>query len=120
MRILHVVLLVPLLVLPSGCFIVGAVTGPFSGAIDAPCQVYEHNREAFEESPMLYGADALIVGAFGFGTGPLMGFMKGLSLDIQVLSGHVDTGDAWSSGPASVFRPFTGYWRTTPEHVEKD
>jgi hypothetical protein len=122
MRTVCIALLIPGLLAPMGCAtITGTVTGAFTGAVDAPAQVYRHNRETFEDMPMLYGVDFLVVGAFGMATGPIMGFLKGLSIDVQWLVGHVDYGDAFGTyGPTSIWRPFTGDWPTHPGDIRDD
>ena len=117
MRTLFIALLIPGMILPMGCATVtGTVTGAFTGMVDAPAEVYRHNRVYFAENPMMYGANVVFVGTVGLLTGPIVGFFKGVSLDVQWMMGHVSYSDAFGTyGPASIWRPFTCFWPTTPE-----
>jgi hypothetical protein len=111
-------LLLPLAVLAcvavAGCAtITGTVTGAGTGLVDLPAETYRHNCEAFEKYPILYGLNAVVIGPIGCVTGPLMGFVKGASLDVQWLVDHVSYADAFGSYAApSVWRPHTIRWQT--------
>ena len=117
MRTLFIALLIPGMLLPMGCATVtGTVTGAFTGMVDAPAEVYRHNRAYFAENPMMYAPNVLLVGTFGLVAGPIVGFIKGVSLDVQWKVGHITYGEVFGTyGPASIWRPFTGFWPTTPQ-----
>ena len=106
-------LLLLLLVAVSGCAtITGTATGAFTGAVDLPAETYRANCEAFKKWGILHGLNVLVLGPIGLGTGPIFGFVKGLSIDVQWLVGHLDYGDAFGTyGPESVWRPHTFKWR---------
>jgi uncharacterized protein YceK len=112
MRLVSILAVLAAAVLLSGCAtITGTATGAFTGLVDAPAETYRHNSEAFHEHPMLYGLDALVIAPIGAVTGPVFGFVKGISLDLQWVVGQVEYGDAFGSyGPASIWRPHTVQW----------
>lgn len=112
MKTILVLAAVAALVLLSGCAtITGTVTGAITGAVDAPAETYRHNADAFHEHPMLYGLDVLVIAPVGIVTGPVFGFVKGVSLDTQWVADHVEYGDAFGSyGPTSIWRPHTVQW----------
>ena len=115
MRTVLCCLLVALLL--SGCAgITGLATGVFTGAVDLPAEMYRHNQKMFEKHPVLYGLDALVLGPLGMVTGPLLGFGKGVALDVQWLADHITYGEAFGTyGEASVWRPHTLRWPTHPD-----
>lgn len=104
--------LLAVMMLAGGCATVtGTVTGALTGAVDAPAETYRHNREAFEREPMLFGLNAVGMGAVGIVTGPIFGLGKGLSLDVQCLIGQMDYGTVfWSYDKPSIWRPHTVRW----------
>jgi hypothetical protein len=114
MRTLTILAAVAAIAFLSGCAtITGTATGALTGIVDAPAETYRHNQEAFKENPMLYGLDALVIAPIGFVTGPLFGFIKGVSVDLQWVVGHVRYGDVFGSyGNASIWRPHTVQWMT--------
>jgi hypothetical protein len=68
----------------AGCAgITGPITGPFTGAVDLPAETYRRNSDAFDQNPMLYGTDGIVAGPCRFAGGPIAGFCKGLSLDVE-------------------------------------
>jgi len=101
----------------SGCAtIAGTVTGAPFGAIDAPAETYRQNKGSFEEFPLFYALDVLVIGPVGFVTGPVFGFCKGLSLDIQWCTGKVDYSDVFGSYERmSIWRPHTVQWPSKPD-----
>jgi hypothetical protein len=118
-RLLTVALLATIC-LTSGCAtITGTVSGPLTGMIDAPAQTYRANRDVFADYPILFSVDALVMGPFGIVTGPLFGFGKGLSLDIQWVISQVDYSEVFGSyRPTSIWRPFTLIWPTKAPPTE--
>lgn len=112
MRILTTTVLVAALFVFSGCaMITGTATGAFTGGVDAPAETYRAKRAEFDEFPMLHGLNALFMGPVGVVTGPVLGLVKGLSLDIQWTIGQVDYAEVFGSyGQASIWRPWTFQW----------
>lgn len=91
--------------------ITGTITGPFTGMVDLPVQTYYHNAPAFNDEPMLYGLDALIVGPCGIILGPVCGFVKGASLDVEWVCGKMSYGEVFGTcHDASIWRPCTIWW----------
>lgn len=114
MRRLLALLLPAFVVLFSGCAtVVGTVSGAPAGAIDAPAETYRHNREAFDEFPVLHGLNVLVVAPIGAVSGPVLGLCKGLSLDVQCALGHQNYSNVFGTyGNASIWRPYTLQWET--------
>jgi hypothetical protein len=105
-------LLVPLLSSTNGCaFFTGLITGAFTGAVDAPAEVYRHHRGDMERNPVFIGFDVLLFGPLGFAVGPLAGGLKGLSEDVQWLIGTEEYGPVFGSyDEPSIWRPYTIHW----------
>jgi hypothetical protein len=100
----------------TGCAaLTGAVTGVFTGPVDAPAEVYRYHRDEFEEHPE-YWMTTIVTVPVGLVLGPLAGFGKGLSLDCAWIAGKGRYGEAYRTyDNASVWRPYTFHWnRTTP------
>ena len=112
MKIMGAFVLAAMLLVCSGCAgITGLVTGAFTGAVDLPAEAYRQNQLAFERNPMLYGLDALVVGPCGIAGGPVIGFCKGISLDVEWVCGKTGYGDVFGSyKEASIWRPWTINW----------
>ena len=110
-------LVVACLCVSSGCAtITGTVTGPVTGMIDAPAETYRHNAEAFQDNPMLFGLNAVVMAPVGIVTGPFFGFFKGLSLDIQWAIGQMDYHDVFDTYTRrSIWRPHSVEWRPVSE-----
>lgn len=102
-------------VLISGCStITGTVTGAGTGLVDAPAQTYRANRDTFDELPILHGVNALVMGPVGAVTGPVMGFGKGMALDIQWMIGQQSLSEVYGTYEAqSIWRPYTVRWEKT-------
>jgi len=111
-NVMKMISLVIIALLLTGCATVtGTVTGAFTGALDLPVETYRANPEFFHDSPIAYGFDALIMGPVGLVLGPVMGFFKGLSLDIQWVAQQVSYRDVFGSyQPQSIWRPHTLHW----------
>lgn len=116
MRTILILALILMALTLSGCaMIAGTVTGAPFGAIDAPAETYRQNKGSFEEFPLFYALDVVIIGPIGFVTGPIFGCFKGLSLDIQWCTGKVDYSDVFGSyGQMSIWRPHTVQWPSKP------
>lgn len=114
MRRAHALLLAVSLLLAShpGCAsVTGLVTGALTGVVDAPAQVYRHNRGELDRHPEYWVFNVLIVGPLGFVAGPLVGFAKGVALDIEWLLDEIGYDDAFTTYKApSVWRPYTIHW----------
>jgi hypothetical protein len=112
MKIMGAFVLAVLLLACSGCAgLTGLVTGPFTGAVDLPAETYRQHSLAFEQNPMLYGLDAIVVGPCGIVLGPVAGFIKGISLDVEWVCGKVNYGQAFGTyNEASIWRPCTIKW----------
>src|SRR5438445_375015 len=68
----------------SGCAtLAGLTTGAFTGAVDAPAEVYRHHRGEFDRNPIYHGFNVAFFVPLGIIVGPLAGMGKGLSLDVQ-------------------------------------
>ena len=65
--------LTSILALTNGCAVVGAVTGPFTGMVDA-ARVVEQEKRPELLIPALIGGTVF---------GPYMGFVKGVKIDIE-------------------------------------
>ena len=98
----------------SGCATVaGTATGIPMGAIDAPAETYRHNREAFDDYPILHGLNVLVMVPVGAVTGPVLGFGKGIALDVQCVLGHQRYENVFFTyDNPSIWRPYTIQWET--------
>ncbi len=112
MKVMGALVLAAMLLVCSGCAsLTGLVTGAFTGAVDLPAETYRQNRLVFEQNPMLYGVDALVLGPCGIAGGPVVGFVKGASLDVEWVCGKIGYGVAFDSyREASIWRPWTICW----------
>ena len=101
-----------LMVAAPGCAaMTGLLTGAFTGAIDAPAQVYRKNRAEMDHHPEYWTFNALIVGPIGFAAGPIVGFAKGLSTDLQWLINRLRYDRVFTTYKnPSVWRPYTIHW----------
>ena len=62
---------------------------------------------------MLFSLDVLVIGPVGCVLGPLAGFGKGISLDVQWCIGQVRYGNVFGSyREESIWRPWTWEWPT--------
>jgi len=101
----------------SGCAtIAGTATGLYTGAFDLPAETYRHNQEAFEEHPILFAPDVLVLGPVGAALGPVFGLAKGVALDVQWARYEVDYDEVFGTySPASIWRPYTLDWMESEE-----
>jgi hypothetical protein len=120
MKVMGAFVLAAILLACSGCAgITGLVTGAFTGAVDLPAETYRQNQLAFEHNPMLYGLDVLVVAPCGLVGGPVIGFCKGLSLDVEWICGWMRYGQVFGTyREASIWRPWTIKWSYVPPKPE--
>jgi hypothetical protein len=112
MRVLRILVAAAGLYVLTGCAsLTGLVTGPFTGAVDAPAQVYRQNPAWFDQYPITWSLNVLVVAPIGIVCGAPVGFAKGIALDVQWAIDHIDYGSAFEGyGPATVWRPYTWQW----------
>ena len=112
MRIRALILCLFVTLSTSACATVtGACTGAFTGLVDAPAEVYRHNRQSFDEHPMQWPMNILVVTPLGFAFGEVVAFFRGIALDVECLIGNEDVGDVFGSyGRNSVWRPYSFGW----------
>ncbi len=96
----------------AGCATVtGAVSGVFTGAVDAPTQVYRNKRSLFEADPIYWPLNIFVFVPIGMLFGPLAGFAKGVALDVECLQARLSYGKVFGGyGPESVWRPYSIHW----------
>ncbi|MEZ6188296.1 MAG: hypothetical protein R3F62_25250 [Planctomycetota bacterium] len=96
----------------SGCTALpGLVTGAFTGAVDAPAQVYRYHRGAFDRHPEYWVFNLLLFVPLGIMTGPFAGFGKGVGIDVEWFLDHVTYEKAYTTyRDESIWRPFTIHW----------
>ena len=100
-----------LLTAPGCAAMTGLITGAFTGCVDAPAQVYRYNRTTMDHHPEYHVFNAMIIGPIGFAAGPLAGFAKGLSTDIQWLLSRLRYDRVFTTYRSpSVWRPYTIHW----------
>ena len=96
---------------PGCATVAGFVSGAFTGAIDAPAQVYRKHRSFMDHHPIYWVFNVLFVAPMGFLFGPLVGAAKGLALDIHLLLGRAHAERVFATyRNASVWRPYTIHW----------
>ncbi|MFP4176793.1 MAG: hypothetical protein ACLFT2_06145 [Candidatus Brocadiia bacterium] len=100
------------LLFATGCATVtGTASGVPMGAIDAPAETYRHNREAMDRLPILHGLNVVVMAPVGAVGGPVLGFGKGISLDVQMMLEQQQPAEVFGSyGANSVWRPWTVKW----------
>jgi hypothetical protein len=92
----------------SGCAtLTGLVTGAFTGAVDAPAQVYRAHRSDFNRNPIYWPFNILLFVPLGIAVGPIAGAGKGMALDIEsVILDRTTYGQAFGTyQEPSVWRP---------------
>ncbi len=114
MRKLAVLILLAVATTLTGCATVtGTASGAPMGAIDAPAETYRHNREAFDQYPILHGLNVVVMVPVGVVTGPVLGFGKGIALDVQCALGHQTYDNVFATyDEPSIWRPYTIRWET--------
>jgi hypothetical protein len=100
-----------LLTSPGCAAFTGLATGAFTGAVDAPAQIYRLNRKALELHPEYWVFNLFTFVPLGFVGGPLAGFAKGIALDVQWLLDQIGYDKAFGTyRRASIWRPYTIHW----------
>jgi hypothetical protein len=96
----------------TGCAtLTGLTTGAFTGAVDAPAEVYRYHRGEFERDPMFWAFDVMFFVPLGFAAGPLVGAGKGLALDTEWLVNKIGYGPVFGTyNEPSIWRPYTIHW----------
>jgi hypothetical protein len=97
----------------SGCAaFTGLVTGAFTGAVDAPAEVYRTHRGEFTRNPIYWPFSLFFFVPLGIAVGPLAGFGKGLAIDVEsVILDKTTYGEAFGTyKEPSVWRPYTLHW----------
>lgn len=110
---LAAVLLSTLMVTAPGCAtLTGLFTGAFTGAVDAPAQVYRHNRSTFDYHPEYWIFNILFFVPIGLVAGPIAGMAKGAALDIQwAFLDQASYSKAFGKyRKDSIWRPYTIHW----------
>jgi hypothetical protein len=99
-------------IVSSGCAsMTGLVTGAGTGAVDLPMEVYRHNQRAFDNNPIFWAPNVLILGPVGIVGGPVVGFLKGVALDAEWLLGRENYDAIFDHYDLpSVWRPYTVRW----------
>ena len=96
---------------PGCAAMTGMLTGAFTGAVDAPAQVYRYHRGEFDRHPELWVYNLLLFIPLGIAVGPLAGFAKGIGLDVQWLLNQLTYPKAFTTyKDESVWRPYTIHW----------
>ncbi|MCA8957270.1 MAG: hypothetical protein KDC87_14435 [Planctomycetes bacterium] len=92
--------------------ITGLGTGAVTGLVDFPSTVIA--REFTDDDPAdqsSFWAATFVLWPVGVVVGPVLGFCKGLALDVNTLSGRTTSSEVFGSyGKASVWRPFEWSW----------
>lgn len=98
--------------LTGGCAtLTGLATGAFTGAVDAPAEVYRAHREGLDEHPIYWTLNIAVFVPLGMGFGPVVGFCKGVALDVQWALRQRDYGPVFGSlGDESIWRPYSIRW----------
>lgn len=96
---------------PGCATLPGMLTGGFTGAVDAPAQVYRYHRAHFDRNPIWWPFNLVLFVPLGIATGPLVGMAKGVALDVQWLIGQIGYGRVFTTyREPSIWRPFTIHW----------
>lgn len=96
---------------PGCAAIPGLLTGGFTGAVDAPMQVYRAHRTFMDRNPIYWTFNVILMGPLGMAAGPIVGFGKGLALDIQWLLGQIGYDRVFGTyREESIWRPYTIHW----------
>lgn len=93
---------------PGCAALPGLLTGAFTGAVDAPAQVYRHHRVLFDREPIYWAFNILFFVPVGIAAGPIVGFAKGLALDIEWLLDQMGYHRVFMTyREPSIWRPYT-------------
>jgi hypothetical protein len=116
MKTILALLLTACLSAAAGCAgLTGLVTGAITGPRDCTEETMRQNSFAYHYNPMLYGVGAVLLTPVGLVTGPVCGFVKGVSLDVEATMDMVDYSEVFCThNEASIWRPFTWEWPSRP------
>lgn len=96
---------------PGCATLPGLITGGFTGAVDAPMQVYRAHRTFMDRNPIYWPFNVFLIGPLGVVTGPIVGMAKGIAIDIQWLLDQVGYPRVFGTyREESIWRPFTIHW----------
>lgn len=111
-RALGLLLALVLVTSPGCASFTGLLTGAFTGAVDAPAQVYRSHRSLFDRHPEYWPFNLIFFVPVGIAAGPIVGFGKGLALDVQwAFLDQVSYGKVFGTyREPSVWRPYTIHW----------
>jgi hypothetical protein len=91
--------------------VTGLATGAFTGAVDAPAEIYRHHKVEFLEHPSFWAINLLVFVPVGIVLGPVVGFAKGVALDMEKMLGQTDYGPVFGSYESvSIWRPYSFGW----------
>jgi hypothetical protein len=101
----------------AGCAtMTGLATGAGTGTVDLPAEVVRHNASFFEQNPIFYAPDVLVLAPVGLAAGPVIGLIKGVALDVEWLIGNLTYTPVFGAyGQSSIWRPFTVQWHSSEE-----
>ena len=105
----------------AGCATVtGLVSGAFTGSVDCTAEIYRHNSEAFEDQPTYWAPTVLVFVPVGIVLGPVVGFAKGIALDMEKLIGETNYGPVFGGyDKVSIWRPYTFGWHEADVTAKK-
>jgi hypothetical protein len=97
--------------LPGCATMTGLMTGAFTGAVDAPAQVYRYNRGEFHRNPIYWPFNLILFVPLGLAAGPIVGMAKGIALDVEWCMGRTPYDPVFGSyRDPSIWRPYTIHW----------
>jgi hypothetical protein len=103
-----------LLVCPCCATFTGVVTGPFTGLVDMPAEVYLAHRDGMDRRPFYWLPVIVVFAPAGAVLGPVAGLVKGVALDAQELFDRVSYSDVFRTGgdlgSESIWRPWKLTW----------
>lgn len=93
---------------PGCATIPGLLTGGFTGAVDAPMQVYRANRTFLDRNPIYWTFNVILIGPLGLAAGPIVGMAKGIALDVEWLLDEIGYRRVFTTyREPSIWRPYT-------------
>ena len=89
------------------------IAGPFTGAVDAPAQVYRACRPEFNRTPIYWFCNIIVFVPVGIMAGPIAGLVKGVSTDVQWLLDQTTYRRSMTTyRDYSIWRPYMIPWQT--------
>jgi hypothetical protein len=87
------------------------LTGAFTGAVDAPLQVWRTRKTFYARNPIYWPFTVALFVPLGIAVGPLAGLGKGLAIDIEWLLDQIGYPRVFTTyKDASIWRPYTIHW----------